>query len=350
MSIISIILRDFDKNSYFCYNTPQLKGCFYMNFGGKVTFFAKMALIAGGLRFCLNTVHAEGTIINEVKTQKSYEQISEQAFEESIDAYDNYVENIAAVMAEYTDVGNPISVLATYLEMLNSKDITFGSLSQEENIVDIRGYWGMNVVIGEGVCRHHADNLSRVLNALGFDSALVLGEAFMGDDPTNNPNHAVVYVKNGKDVILLDPTNQTIFLMGDKYYESLDGSIKFIPSLSCDQIYGFASDNYPAYFTHKDMSESRDLYIELFNLYKEIAHEQDALIRNRCAELLREDQKIIFKELIEYRALYNAVADRLGMDATENDVLDAVLEHYDVWDYIESEYDKLVEDESVMTK
>ena len=49
-----------------------------MKLRGKLTLFAKMALVAGGMAFMLNSVKAEGTIINEARERKTYEDLSEQ--------------------------------------------------------------------------------------------------------------------------------------------------------------------------------------------------------------------------------------------------------------------------------
>lgn len=310
---------------------------------GKLTLFAKIALVTGGMAFMLNSVKAEGTILGEAKERQTFKNLSEQVFTESIEAYDNYVGGIADVMRATCDYDNPVAVFATYLEMINSGDITFTSREVATNEIDIPGYWGMNVATGEAVCRHHADNLARILNKLDLEAGLVLGEMFEGDKPVNNPNHAVVYVDYEGDILLLDPTNGTIFVKGDKYYETVDNKYKFAPSLSCDQIYGFADDNIPAYFNKKDISDKKEFYSSLLDMFKEVAEAQKNDIHLTCRKNLTEYEIAIFKEMVYYQTMYKVVEDRLGEDATQNEIISDILNTYETMDEIHEEYQELIE-------
>lgn len=307
-----------------------------MNLRGKLTLFAKIALVTGGLSYMLTSVSAEATIFQDAKTQKTYEKISEEAFEESIDAYDNYVTNLADILGEYFGTEDVIKIFGGYLTMSENGYLSFGSRTEDENIVDIPGQWGMNVVMGDAVCRHHADNLSRVLNKMGFETCVVLGEMYEGDEPKNDPNHAVVYVKDDDKIILLDPINGTIFVKGKKTYESVHGDYKFNPSLTCDQVYGFSKDSVPVYFNHDDITYSKTNYIKDLSVARQEAEYHKSNLSQEEDANLKDYEMMIFKEMLYYQTLYGVVEERLGDTATEQDVLEDVLTTYEVMDELTS--------------
>lgn len=197
-------------------------------------------------------------------SEQDYEADVENAviiYDEVIEAYHEYNDIVASYLTE--TVGNDlIPVYAYYLTMQDAGFLSHGiKFYNIEGDYQIDGNYGINVVLGKGVCRHTSENLYHVLNKMGFKCERIIGELYR-DKKTGEANHMLVYVYYEDKVYLLDPTNKTIFIRGkDGYIDIRDTGYYFVGTLEHDMTHDYDLNNQGAYFILTDReSEMKELH------------------------------------------------------------------------------------------
>ncbi len=154
--------------------------------------------------------------------------------------YQNYIDEIAREIAELGLNKDAITAFGSYVAMQDSGAISRDGFKTGQSNFEIEGYEGLSITLGNGVCRHQADNLYRVLKRLGYDCGIVHGVIGTEEDIEKKneqigtaekiTGHAVVYVK-GEDgtIIFLDPLYKTIFIQEyqDKWISATNKELYF---------------------------------------------------------------------------------------------------------------------------
>ena len=108
----------------------------------------------------------------------------EIAFESVIEDYEEYTKEVADIIDENSD-DNVFAIYGTYLAMQNNGFMSYGNFfspTETDSRVQVFSHLGINVAVGNGVCRHQSDNLYRIFRELGYDCERVTGEGYFGFD------------------------------------------------------------------------------------------------------------------------------------------------------------------------
>lgn len=139
--------------------------------------------------------------------------------QDNIYNYEQIINN-TVTMIEKLELSNPDDIFFLITFFIHDG---FFSINEEykyqiQNNWDIRGYEGMDIVKGYGVCRHEAEFLNRILNECGYDATTVVNYAYSNGDSTGiweNGNHLVVVLKEENGFKVYDPTNFNVGVSND---------------------------------------------------------------------------------------------------------------------------------------
>lgn len=147
-------------------------------------------------------------------------------YQDNIYNYEQIINNTATMIKELK-ISNPDDIFFLITILIHDG---FFSINEEYKYQipdnwDIRGYEGMDIVKGYGVCRHEAEFLNRVLNECGYDATTVINYAYGGDeepDVFEPGNHLVVALKSEDGFKIYDPTNAMYGISNDGLTIDLD--------------------------------------------------------------------------------------------------------------------------------
>lgn len=174
----------------------------------------------GYLPFLLSMALGSSILVYSVEEIVDSMQIDKVQEEETLDAdftqlsnvYYDYIDAIASEMKILVDSRDIVGDFALYETMLKNDFISYGCFEYSEVNFEYPELLGANIALGEGVCINEAQNMCDVFTSLGYEAKIVPGKYYKKGEVVANPNHAVVYVSDGKFAYLLDPTNDTILL------------------------------------------------------------------------------------------------------------------------------------------
>lgn len=174
---------------------------------------------------------------------KVKEKIYENKYYYECSLYDKSTDEIAAFFKELGLENATQCYIMFHSLLFNdyfSKDNCFDIEQEKDNLCDIYGALGYDVLNGKANCRHISDMLNDILNKCGYESYCTTTYV---DDRKNKDkkelvNHQIVLVKENDIVTYYDPTNLIIL---DKYKDDFyniytsDNKIKqkIRPFLSC---------------------------------------------------------------------------------------------------------------------
>lgn len=168
-----------------------------------------LAMIAGGQILLYSH-------ITESKATNEFEEVAaanRENYPELYFYYENYIKLIADEIRTCSEERNIIKDFALYNTMLYNGYISLADYEYSFGDVEFIDLRGASTAVGEGVCINNADNMCDVFTELGYEAKIVYGTAYSSnEEKPNGVNHAVVYVNDGKNAYLLDPTSETIFL------------------------------------------------------------------------------------------------------------------------------------------
>lgn len=296
---------------------------------GKITLFSKIFFATAGLSYLLTSGKAEFAMLNEKVSCEKFNEYNAVVFEDTLENYECYVDGVCYIIDDSLDnnVGeyNVYDVFAAYLEMQDNGCLSYGSTyDKDEYPVEIGTYWGINMITGQGVCRHTADNLANVLRGMGYESGVVLGEFFEGDKRTGVPNHAVTFVKVDDDIVLLDPMNETIYIKCGEYYGCIHGDYSFEPSYNEDYMHGYSDANREVYANKDDYSDYKIMLLEDFMNRRALLSEMCIDFQEYESEYIEDYELEIYKDLLLFKSLYETAKEELGEGATEAEIYDQV--------------------------
>lgn len=154
--------------------------------------------------------------IKDSKAANEFEEVADEnkeKYPELYFYYDNYIKLIAEEIRTCSKERDIIKDFALYNTLLYNGYISLKDYEYSFGDVEFIDLRGASTAVGEGVCVNNADNMCDVFTALGYETKIVYGKTYYGnEEKPSGVNHAVVYVSDGKNEFLLDPTNETIFL------------------------------------------------------------------------------------------------------------------------------------------
>lgn len=241
----------------------------------------------------------KGTKDNQ-EYQKTATLINNEVFKEAYGSYDTYIDLIAEEINNTNMNNSSMGVFVAYTTLEKNGWISLGDkFTFGDPDFEPIGNPGISVVLGEGVCRNEAFNFFKVLDSLDYDCGIVYGELYE-KLPSDGSGHAVTYVKDGKHLILYDPTNKTIFLrdVWGRFISIDNKDLKFNPSIYLDSefnqlgdnldVYFYIGEDYGSYITYdtrrtkaeEEVKEYYDYYQEYEQIYllpyeEQIAEEKD---------------------------------------------------------------------------
>ena len=219
---------------------------------------------------------------------KVKEKIYENKYSYECSLYDKSTDEIAAFFKEL-DLQNPTQCyIMFHLLLFNdyfSKDNEFNLQKDEENLQNIYGCLGYDVLTGNAGYKNISDMLNDVLNKCGYESYCTT--TYIDDRKTKNKkefvNHQIVIVKHDNIVTYYDPTNLSIL---DKYKNTFY-SINTINEKNIQNIRPFTSSLISTNFTpnsgldalkikYYTLSDndylSEDYIVNQYNIVQEINH------------------------------------------------------------------------------
>ena len=219
---------------------------------------------------------------------KVKEKIYENKYSYEYDLYEKSINEIAAFFKEL-DLQNPTQCyIMFHLLLFNdyfSKDNEFNLEKDEENLQNIYGCLGYDVLTGNAGYKNISDMLNDVLNKCGYESYCTT--TYIDDRKNKNKkefvNHQIVIVKHDNIVTYYDPTNLSIL---DKYKNTFY-SINTINEKNIQNIRPFTSSLISTNFTpnsgldalkikYYTLSDndylSEDYIVNQYNIVQEINH------------------------------------------------------------------------------
>lgn len=191
-------------------------------------------------------------------------------------AYNEYIQAVAEFIRYYGMDDDPLKVYKLYATLLNSGYLSINNwFISEESDYELINNYGITIPLGEGVCRNKVDGLCDVYEALGYDVSFVTGE-FTTKRETGKVNHALVCVRDGNIIYLVDPTNNEIFLhTWDGLWKSIfTDNLVFYLSPSKDDVCGIQEKNQDLYnYTSNDYKD-REYYIDKIRSIQEDIDDQ----------------------------------------------------------------------------
>lgn len=277
--------------------------------------YLKSFLFALGTYVLFDSFILDNFKINEEKGfNDTLRNFNEAAFESVIDDYDEYVREAASII-DANSSDNVFAIYATYLSMQNKGYLSYGNSFNpdgDKSDIQVFSHLGINVALGNGVCRHQSDNLYRIFKELGYDCERVTGEGYVSDGQQNVTNHQVLYIYENGEIYLLDPANNTIFVRCGKegYVSIMDPNFKFEPRLSTDMTYNYDNANYWVYFNSEDRTEDLDMLRRNLELYVNMANELGGVFMSEEATRLYALEKEMYDAMEEYRELVEEIEQK----------------------------------------
>lgn len=270
--------------------------------------YLKSFLFALGAYFLIDSFILDNLKINEDKEYNdALRDFNEAAFDSVIKNYDEYVRRAADIIDANSE-DNVFAIFGTYLSMQNNGYLSYGdSFNSDDAMSDVQvfSHLGINVAVGNGVCRHQSDNLYRIFTELGYDCERVTGEGYVLDDEQGVINHQVLYIHENGEIYLLDPANRTVFVRcgSDEYVSIMDPNFKFKPRLSSDMTYNYDNFNLGAYFNFEDRSEDLDILRKRLEIYVNAADKLGEVFKAEEENRLNDLEKDMYDAMEEYREL-----------------------------------------------
>ena len=219
---------------------------------------------------------------------KVKEKIYENKYSYEYDLYEKSINEIASLFKEL-DLQNPTQCYIMFHSLLFneyfSKDNEFNLEKDEENLQNIYGCLGYDVLTGNAGYKNISDMLNDVLNKCGYESYCTT--TYIDDRKNKNKkefvNHQIVIVKHDNIVTYYDPTNLSIL---DKYKNTFY-SINTINEKNIQNIRPFTSSLISTNFTpnsgldalkikYYTLSDndylSEDYIVNQYNIVQEINH------------------------------------------------------------------------------
>ena len=137
-------------------------------------------------------------------------------YNETIEAYDEYIDYIAYLIKCMNLPSNVISA-SIILSLLMRKGIFSEDnrlITNEENLVDLYGFLGLNIIIGHAACRHFAAFQSDVLKRLKYMSEpfyCYMTKDDVSDASKKPANHAINLIEYKDNLYGIDTYNSSFF-------------------------------------------------------------------------------------------------------------------------------------------
>lgn len=276
--------------------------------------YLKSFLFAVGMYFVIDKfVMDEIEIIKSAELNDSIREFNEVVFSSILDDYEAYTEEVANIIDENAD-DNIFAVYAAYLFMQNNGYMSYGTKFNngiDNPSAEIFSHLGINVAVGNGVCRHQSDNLYRVLTNLGYECERVTGEGYVGEEQ-GVTNHQVVYVEEKGYVYLLDPANNTVFVRcgSEEYISITNPNFKFMPRLSTDMAYGYDNNNYRVYVNLDNRIHDLEILQSRLDMYFGKAEELKTEFIAAEAIRLSQYESVINQTMQEYEELIEEIEQK----------------------------------------
>lgn len=140
-----------------------------------------------------------------------------QTYRDTITLYDDITDQIVDVFKELT-LTNPAACYAVFKNLLRSGAI--GGKNPEgisDTTLDIYEHEGIDLLLEEGCCRSASEMLHRCLEKMGYESYLVVNylppTKATREDTKKEANHLVVVVPYQDEIYILDPINNSYYLL-----------------------------------------------------------------------------------------------------------------------------------------
>ena len=135
-----------------------------------------------------------------------YSELTEEIYIDTINDYNKIIDNIVTLIKKL-NIDNPDDIFYIVSLLIQSGQLSIDQKFSynEDKPWDIKGYYGIDVIKGTGVCRHEAALLNDVLNKCGYESSVVINDYFKEYEQL--VYHAVVFLENNDSYKIYDPTN-----------------------------------------------------------------------------------------------------------------------------------------------
>ena len=210
----------------------------------------------------ISLLRLEGNeIVDEVNSNKN-------KYEYGIKLYNEYIKCISLLLNEINTPNNAISAAMILRRLLVNGTFSLDNKFKflDNGYKDIVGFWGSNIILGYGCCRHVSNFISDVLTESQFNNML-----FYNYITDNNLENANAYKAN--HVINLINSNGTFY-----GYDGLDGYLyRFIDSTKMKSIYR-KNDSYVYYKPYVNIAYNKLSVDEIKKIISIFGKNKDNLV------------------------------------------------------------------------
>ena len=196
-------------------NTVCFSGIVFSNYNMSIGAFSNKTAVFLDCAFL--SAMALGNYINRLYLYSSFnKKLKEQFGDLYVDLESMYQEiiNRFCVLAYELNINDPISLMVLYGTLNHYGCLSVGHVFNDDmsyyenadNDMDVLLFkFGYDIILGQGVCRHHSTFFRDACLRMGFDAKVLALKNLYGD------KHAIVGVKYNDDYLYIDPYNEILF-------------------------------------------------------------------------------------------------------------------------------------------